>query len=138
MSADRGHILVLTKSDDWDEEHPYFNHQIECLNVEKCGGWAECMKPHEVDGKSANDGPWDADDDDPWIDEEEFTFHGVEHTWHYGYGWTTPFKGCVVAENDAACDYAHDIGVEHGPGRYVVDDEWDDTDCTLMYVGPAG
>lgn len=137
MSAERGHVLVITKSDDWHEDQPDFDSAIECQSVEKCGGWWECMDPHEVDGDSAADGPWECDLNAPWNERDEFTFHGFEHTWRYGFGWTVPYEGCIVAQADSVSDYAHDIGHEHGPGRYLVDDDWDDTDCTLIYVSEA-
>lgn len=134
---DRGHHLIVTKSDDWTEDEPDFDHDVVCLDPPSCGGWQECLDPHEVDGVSAAEGPYDSPEDAPWCDEEEFTFHGVLHEWRYGYGWTVPFPGCVVAANDHVCDSAYDIGRRHGEGTYVVDDEWDDTYCTLLYVGPA-
>lgn len=137
MSAERGHVLTVTKSDDWHEDQPYFDYSIECLAPEKCGGWQECVEPHEVDGNSAADGPWGSDESAPWFEEDYYVFHDVEHEWRYGYGWTVPFEGCVVAANDSAYDYAHDIGVEHGPGRYVVDDEWDDCSVALLFAGVA-
>ncbi|MGV7904208.1 hypothetical protein PJN93_30825, partial [Mycobacterium kansasii] len=87
----------VTKGDDYDPEYPSFNHSVECLNVEKCGGWIGCNDPHEVDGRSAADGPYDCDDDAPWEGCDEFEFHGVLHEWHWGHGWTVPYKGCVVA-----------------------------------------
>lgn len=72
--------------------------------------------------------------DDPWCDEDEFVFHGVPHTWRYGYGWTVPFEGCVVDANDSCVDEAYDIAREHGPGTHEVDDDWDETTCYLIWV----
>lgn len=136
LVPDRGHILTLTRSSDWAEDEPYFDHQIECLVPERCGGWQECGETHEVDGLNAADGPWEGDDGAPWFEQEEFVFHGVEHEWRYGYGWTVPFEGCVVAANDSVYENAHEIGCGHGPGRYLVDDDWDDTCCILHLIAP--
>ncbi|MBR7191694.1 hypothetical protein [Gordonia sp. SCSIO 19800] len=133
-NAPRGHILTVTQCEDFDPEYPSFEYSIECRNVDKCGGWQECREPHEVDGVSAADGPWDCDDDAPWEGLEELEFHGVLHTWHWGHGWTVPYPGCVVAANDAICDDAHDIALDHGCGRHEVDDDWDDEDCRLIHV----
>jgi hypothetical protein len=131
---ERGHLLTIAKEADFDPEWPHFDWDITCVVPELCGGWQECQEPHAVDGESAADGPYDASEDDPWFDLEEFTFHGVEHTWRGDYGWTIPYEGCVVSANDYVADEVHDIGVEHGEGTYVVDDEWDDTSCTLIFV----
>lgn len=124
--APRGHHLIVTKDEDFDPEYPYFASEVVCLAPAKCGGWQECHEPHEVDGANAGDGPWRASDSDPWADLDRFTFHGVEHEWHGGYGWTVPFHGCVVAENDSVGDFAQEIGREHGEGTYAVMDDWDD------------
>lgn len=130
----RGHHLIVTKEADFDPEDPYYDTQILCLAPEKCGGWWECREPHEVDGRSAEAGPWNSEDCDPWVEEEEFTFHGVEHTWRWGYGWTVPYPGCVVAVNDSAVEGADELAQQHGEGRYLVDDDWDETTCYLTYV----
>lgn len=129
----RGHILTVTEADDYDPKYPSFNHSVECLNVDKCGGWIECDQPHEVDGRSAEDGPDDSDDGAPWKGYSDFVFHGVSHEWQDGYGWTVPYQGCVVAAADHY-DAAADIALDHGCGRHEVEDEWDDTDCTLIHV----
>jgi len=133
-AAPRGHILTVTQCEDFDPDCPSFDYSIECQNVDKCGGWIECHKPHEVDGMSAEDGPWDCADDAPWEGYDEFMFHGVLHRWVGWNGWTIPYDGCVVASNEMIGDDAHDIALEHGCGRHVVDDDWDDTDCRLIHV----
>ncbi|MBB3040982.1 hypothetical protein [Nocardioides soli] len=130
----RGHHLTVVKDDDFDPEYPHFKGTITCLVPTKCGGWQECPESHQIEGGPVNDGPWDSDEDAPWFEEDYFTFHGVEHEWRYGYGWTVPFEGCCVADNDSSVDSVHDIGLENGEGTYVVDDEWDDTSCTLIVV----
>lgn len=132
--ARRGHLLTITKEADFDPEWPHFDYEVTCLAPDLCGGWEECPEAHEVDGVSAEDGPDECPEDVAWFDEPTFTFHGVEHEWRYSHGWTVPFPGCVVAANDYICDDAHDIGVTHGEGTHVVDDEWDEYYCSLIYV----
>lgn len=134
----RGHILTVTQCEDFDPEYPSFEYSIECLNVDKCGGWQECRETHEVDGVSAADGPWNCDENAPWEEYDEFAFHGVEHKWVEWHGWTVPYPGCVVADNDFICDDAHDIALDHGCGRHEVEDDWDDMDCSLIHVKALG
>lgn len=122
----RGHILVVTKSDDWHPDQHVYDFAVECVEPDLCDGWWECHEKHEVDGLSAEGGPWDCDVSDPWCDEEVFTFHGVEHTWRGALGWTVPFPGCVVAAQDCLSDEAWPIARECGEGRYPVEDEWGD------------
>ena len=129
----RGHVLVIEPDTAYADRFPDFpveyRWRIECANVEKCGGWTECPEPHEVDGTSAADGPWDALESAAWCDEDYFTFHGVEHEWHDGYGWTVPFEGCVVAAT------AEDQPISPmRPGRWVVHDDWDDEWVYLTVV----
>jgi len=128
QDAPRGHHLIVTKDEDFDPEYPYFESEVVCLNPAKCGGWQECDKPHEVDGKSAADGPWECEASAPWAEEEEFTFHGEHHRWNdtYAHAWTLPFPGCVVAASDNLGDFVQEIGLEHGEGTYAVEDDWDD------------
>lgn len=122
------------------------SYGTKCMATNGCGGWIECRESHEVDGKKADCGPYDCDcggedgpsclgeteaDYAPWYDREEFEFHGVEHTWRYGHGWTVPYTGCIVAWGD----YELPDGSEDLPrGEYQVDDDWDDTDCYLLLV----
>lgn len=146
-APERGHVLTVTKGEDWFPDQPDWSGSITCLNVAQCNGWWECGKPHEVGGVSAADGPYENDCSGehgvstdraghlPWCDEDEFEFHGVLHTWRWGYGWTVPYPGCVVQTSDAISDAAYDIGQQYGEGDYLVDDEWDDTSCTLIYAG---
>lgn len=130
----RGHVLVIEPDAAYAERFPdapvEYRWAIECLVPEKCGGWQECPESHQIDGEPTNDGPWESDETAPWYEEEEYEFHGVWHEWRYGYGWTVPFDGCVVA------DAVHvDCPVEPmRPGRWLVNDEWDDTYLTLDVV----
>lgn len=129
------HILVKEADPDDPED---FRYRIECQIEGGCGGWWECDKPHEVDGRCADAdltqcGPFDCVPDAPWEGQVEFTFHGVVHTWHDGHGWTVPHVGCIVA----VVDWMPPEEVEDlPPGRYEVTDEWDDTELYLEYVGP--
>lgn len=144
-AAKRGHLLTVTKHADWHEDEPYWDGSITCQAPSLCNGWWECGEPHEVDGVSAADGPYDSECPGehgvstdraghlPWCDEDEFEFHGVLHTWRYGNGWTVPYDGCVVQTADIA-EYVDDIAREHGEGTFVVDDEWDDTSVYLHFV----
>lgn len=128
----RGHLLHVTESKHHTPDDPSWTFAITCLDPAKCGGWQECDKEHlGGDGVSAENGPWDdVPEGAAWADEDYFTFHGVEHEWRYGHGWTVPFEGCVVAENDWT-DSAWEIAREHGVGDHRVDDDWDDCSVYL-------
>lgn len=134
-TVSRGHRLTITKSPDWEPDEPYWDWSIECATPDLCGGWWECRESHEVIGLPQNDGPWNSSEDAPWFEEEEFTFHGVEHTWRWGHGWTVPYPGCVVQTADIGDD-VHEIASVHGEGVYLVEDDWDDTYCHLEVVVP--
>lgn len=110
---------------------------IECIPG-GCLGWIECREEHTVDGYTGpNDGPYDSGEDAPWADKEETEFHGVMHTWRSGWGWTVPYPGCVLAEQDTS-DNEHDILMEYGPGAYLVDEDWwDETSVTISPVSMA-
>lgn len=122
--AVRGHVLVIEPDAAYAERFPdapiEYRWFIECANTDICGGYEECIQEHEVDGVSAVDGPWECPDDVAWCEEDYFTFHGVEHQWHYGWNWTVPFKGCVVKENADDCPI-----FPMRPGRWTVEDEWE-------------
>lgn len=142
-TATRGHLLTVTKSSDLAEDDPVWDYAVTCLAPDQCSGWQECREAHVVDGMSAANGPHDCPAEDaaaclqPWCDRDEFEFHGVSHQWRWGYGWTVPFRGCVVAEEvhcGSGCDSAFDIAHEHGEGEHLVDDDWDDTTVTLYFV----
>lgn len=130
----RGHLLTITKHEDWTEDEPYWDWSITCQSVDLCNGWLECRESHEIDGTSAEDGPYECDESAAWCDEDVFMFHGVEHNWRYGHGWTVPYEGCVVQSADSLSDDVHDIGLEYGEGTYAVEDDWDDEWCWLTVV----
>ena len=134
-AQERGHILVIEPDAAYAARFPdapvEYRWSIECQNPARCGGWQECHESHQIDGEPVNDGPWESEESAPWFEEDYYTFHGVEHEWRYGYGWTVPFDGCVVAENAGYTD----CPVEPmRPGRWLVDDEWDDTYMSLNAV----
>jgi hypothetical protein len=127
------HILEVTPDGE--------GFSVECLVGNGCSGWLECGEPHTVGNADASDGPFDCDEDAPWYDEDEWEFHGIIHTWHYGFGWTVPYPGCVVAGSavDPPDDLWQTVGGEHrlNPGRWLVDDDWDESECYLSLLGPA-
>lgn len=135
------HVLVITPDTEYakrfPDADPEVQWRVECSDPAACSGWRECGEPHEVGGVSAADGPWDPPSDDvPWVDEDEFEFHGEDHTWRGGWGWTVEYAGCPV---DAFGDIElpDDLPQPITPGRYTIDVEWDDTYCTVWYVGPG-
>lgn len=105
--------------------------RVVCSDPAGCPGWVECHETHEVDGKSAADGPWEADEDDPWAEQDEFVFHGVPHEWRSEYGWTVDYDGCPVECADAELPDGIDTTVD---GEYPVEVEWDDEFCVLTLV----
>lgn len=122
-------------------------YRLECPNDNGCSGWVECREPHEVNGVSANMGPYDdcpgthPDDREipvsehhPWCDEEEFEFHGVVHVWRSGHDWTVPYDGCIVMFADWE---PPDDAPLASPGTYRVDSDWDDVDVYLQFVETA-
>lgn len=109
---------------------------IECSDPVACPGFQECREPHKVGGVDADDGPWDAPEDAPWDGYDVFTFHGVPHEWHDGWGWTVPYRGCPVSGSDL--DLPDGVPTEVD-GTYPVLVEWDDDDCwiTLKDLTPS-
>ena len=130
------HILVIEPDAAYAARFPgspvEYTSGIECPAGNGCSGWIECDKPHRVDGKSAADGPDDCDEGDPWEGQDEIEFHGVLHTWRCGWGWTAPYPGCVVQGTDY--EVPDDL-YPLKPGRYVVEDDWDDCTCILETIG---
>ena len=113
----------LTEQDRQD----YYAWRVECSDPESCEGWTECIEAHEVDGRSAADGPYEADEADPWDGWDQYEFHGVLHEWQGGY-WTVPYPGCVVAGAVEDLPDGIDTTVD---GTYPVEAEWDDEWCYL-------
>lgn len=128
------HILVVEPDTAYAERFPDFPPEtrwhIECPDGNGCSGWEECDGDHSS-----------LTEDDQ--DEGYATAHGVEHEYRWGYGWTVPYEGCVVAGNDSTeppdelwkrDEDSHNLRLPLG--RWVVDDDWDETHCTLILVGP--
>lgn len=135
VSRDEDYLKLLAQHRELDEQdaRDAYRVNIECPTPENCTGWEECRGPHtSPDGfLDANDGPYDCEEDVPWEGYDEFEFHGEVHTWRDSWGWTVPFPGCIVA--------AQDIEVPEGidttrDGRWLIEDDWDDTDCYMVLV----
>lgn len=139
------HHIVITKSPDWHEDDPCWDGEIVCVTPETCEGWQECLEDHggadpgECPGEHPDDRDAPRSEHVPWCDEYEFEFHGVVHTWQYGYGWTVPYQGCVVIGSDEWSDgvseAADEIGHAHGEGTYEVDVDWWDESPVIHYAG---
>lgn len=124
----RGHVLVVSLAADSIPEEPAYDFTVECLAPSLCGGWQECTGDHLIGHAEPN-----PEDDEDCSDELEF--HGVEHAWRPGYGWTVPFPGCIVADRVGQWDSGEwEIASEHGPGRHAVEDDWDDSELTLYFI----
>lgn len=145
------HILVVEPDAAYAARFPDADPEtrwwIECPEGNDCAGWQECREPHVVDSKDAADGPHETECrcvnglecEVPWCGEDVFTFHGIEHEWRWGYGWTVPFTGCVLAANADRFDPPDDLWQTDGTlsiGRWVVDDDWDDDLPTVTLIGP--
>lgn len=99
---------------------------IECSDPASCPGWIECDEDHSgFDPDDENSPAYDMYDDPVMI-------HGVEHEWRHGHGWTVEYEGCPVERGCADLDT--DAMDMTRPGRYLLDEDWDDTDCYLTVV----
>lgn len=114
-----------------EDRTDYYRAAITCSDPESCPGWIECREPHEVEGRSAEGGPWTAEEGDPWAEQDEYEFHGVAHEWRSGYGWTVAYPGCPVAAGDWEVPDEIDTTVD---GKYPVDADWDDDTCYLTVL----
>ena len=124
-------LAEYREPDDQDREDAWQEH-IECTVPDGCGGWQECLEPHEVDGVSADDGPYDCEEGVPWEGRDEFEFHGVSHEWRWGHGWTVDFRGCPLAITEVELPDGIDTTRD---GKWRVEDDWDGTDCYLVLIG---
>ena len=149
------HILEVSRDDDYlkrlaqhkeldDQDHrDAFHVTIRCPNPASCNGWEECSEAHEVDGVSAVDGPYEtpcmcAEAEGyrcsvPWCGADGFDFHGVTHEWRWGYGWTKAYDGCVVTSCIGDLEVPDGIDTTRD-ATYLVDDEWNDTECYLSLI----
>lgn len=116
------HVLEVEKDDDG-----YWGYaSMQCITPSGCDGWTECTEEHPFPDDEAREM---AEDDG------HHAFHGVEHQYRYGYGWTVPYDGCVLAGSsewsDGVSEAASHIGEQYGEGRHAVADDWSDN---LPYV----
>lgn len=108
-----------------EEVDDYFVAGIVCSDSAACPGWKECPEDHTG---------YDPDDEDsPVYDEwEDVMIHGVLHTeYNTGYGWVVEYNGCPVQGAD--WEVPDDIPMDR-PGKYLVDDDWEETECWLYLV----
>lgn len=144
ISRDEAFLARLAKyrTPDEQDRRDAYRETITCCVAGGCGGWQVCMEPHEINGVNATDSPYgtacscaEAESTTcsiPWCGYDGFEFHGVWHEWRWGYAWTVPYEGCVLAEYD---DYELPDGIDTTrDGRWLVEDDWDDTDCSLMLI----
>ena len=105
------------------DEFDGLDWSIGCPSTTGFEGWQECTGDHAG---------FDVDDEDsPAYDlDGEIEIHGVLHEHNY-VGWTVPFEGCVVSENDALSDYVYDIAKVYGPGDYLIEDDWDEYEMNI-------
>jgi hypothetical protein len=136
------HILVKELDAEYAAQFPnsapHYLHRIECPGRPHCDSRQECLEEHTVDGREADDGPYDCADTDPWCGQDEFEFHGVPHLWMDEYGWTTPFDSCGASTHPWMYDTASDLLRDQSPGRYPVRVHWgeDDFEMKLIEVQP--
>lgn len=107
----------------------HYTWRVVCSDPAGCPGWIECRETHEFNGRSAADGPYEADEGDLWDGQDEFVFHGVPHEWRSGYGWTVAYAGCPVECSDAELPDGIDTTVD---GEYPIEVDWDDEFCVLI------
>lgn len=147
ISRDEAFLARLAeyRAPDEQDRRDAYQATIQCTVEGGCGGWQACDALHEANGLSAEGGPYEtvcscAETESttcstPWCGHDEFEFHGVEHTWRWSWGWTVPYEGCPVAASDA--ELPDGIDTERD-GRWLVDDDWDDTSCYLVLVREIG
>ncbi|CCW14633.1 hypothetical protein [Rhodococcus aetherivorans] len=124
---------VITKAID-RKDPSEFTYTLECPGAPHCTGFSECHEKHVQDGIDADEvTPYDGETDDgeapPWDGADEWTFHGVAHTYRYGYGWTVPYTGCVLREYDLEFD---DALLDQPPGRYSISVYWEDPESPMI------
>lgn len=124
------HWIVI---DEVDDEGVIVAMHVECSDPAACEGWSECDKDHSDGGYHDNRiGPYECDERVPWFDIDVWTFHGVEHTYEWGHGWTVPCEGCPI-QTYGDLEWP---GPSSGNkvGRYEVDDDWDDVTVYLTLM----
>jgi len=136
LASLRGDLIGPLESEVLWDAHEW---HVECSNPAACDGWEECLEPHEVDGVSAADGPYETvcgmnPCRIPWCGQDEYFFHGALHTWQSGNScWSLPVKGCPVARFAEEVD---DVPLDR-PGRWVVDVDWGDWGPIITLAYPV-
>ena len=128
------HILNVTKiKRDEDGGFVDYEYTIECPTG-TCG-WIECEEDHPCEDHPDGDPDDDCEVCEP-VDGDEHHFHGQCHEYMTCADWTVPYDGCCVdvASDGRIFDLVYDLP---STGRYYIDDDWDDTDCTLSLIGPV-
>lgn len=110
------HINVTIDGTYHDDDS--FVATLECSDPEACPGWIECIEDHSG---------FDPEVTNEW---EDVMIHGVLHReYMYGYGWVIDMPGCPALDID--WEMPDGIPMDR-PGRYLVDTEWEDTDCWFV------
>lgn len=117
---------ALDEDDRRDIDRDRRNIEMECPGVTSAWeGWIECDKSHPDDfGED-----WD----------EEPRAHGQEHQ-RFEFGWGVQTGQCaLLAFPDQWTDSASDLADDYrlGPGRYRIDQDWDDSYVDILLVDPA-
>lgn len=101
---------------------------LECSDPGACPGWVECTGDHT--------GSDPEDDTSPAYEQwDDVAIHGLPHDYRYGHGWTVPDPGCPVVNNTSfGSTYLPDEVDMTRAGRWEVDPDWDDTECTLTLI----
>lgn len=115
------HVLVKAFE---SERVPAYTYSIECPGRPHCDSRIECYKPHKVDDRDADEGPYDCEDGDTWCGAEDYEFHGVMHTWMEDLGWTVAAEDCGAKTHPWLHDTASDLLYDKPPGRYPVRVSW--------------
>ncbi len=123
------HTLVVEVDTTYAKEFPNepveHTWHVECSDPKACPGWIECDLRDDLDH---SDQDWDGED-------EEKIIHGMVHQHRYGYGWVLDFEPCPLVLADLELPDGMDD--EHlVPGRYPVDQDWDDHDAYIMLINP--
>lgn len=137
------HILVVEGT-----EEDGYELSIECLVPGGQHGWHECCEDHTAELAAATAAEHAClaalhapacDCAGDWRDGDEMILHGALHEYRDGYDWTVDFPGCALtaALADFAPD-AEDIAIEHGAGRWLIEDDWSEAEGPmLIFIGPA-
>lgn len=125
------HHVVIEVDEAYAERFPHadaeYRWSIECSDPQGCKGWIECNEDH--------DGCDPDDEDSVMFDrhDDEVEIHGQTHEWHGMHGWVLDHPGCPVQGYGADLpDGLHPMQ----PGRWEVEEEWDDTDLYLELITP--